>query len=426
MEIYVNPVREQWRKLMERPLIEQSDIDSRVRAILERVKADGDKALRGLAQEIDRVSLDCLEVSQDEIKEACELLEPNIKDSVRVAAANIEKFHKAQMPSEVVVETMEGVRCVQRAIGLNRVGLYIPGGSAPLFSTVLMLAIPARIAQCKEVVLCTPCNKEGKVAPAVLYAASYCGVDRIFKVGGAQAVAAMAYGTGTIPQVDKIFGPGNQYVTEAKQQLGGRVVAIDMPAGPSEVLVMADQSADVEFVASDMLSQAEHGVDSQVMLICSSEEFAYSVKEEVYRQAEKLDRKSIVIRALENARVVVLESEDDKIDFTNGYAPEHLIISLNNPWSVADRIISAGRIFIGNYTPESAGDYASGTNHTLPTYGWARSYSGVNLDSFMRKMTIQEISKEGLKELGGVIMNMAEAEGLSAHRNAVYVRLNKI
>ena len=315
--------------------------------------------------------------------------------------------------------------CVQRAVPINRVGLYVPGGTAPLFSTVLMLAIPAKVAGCKEIVMCTPADKNGKVAPAVLFAAAVCGVERIFKVGGAQAIAAMAYGTETIPAVDKIFGPGNRYVTKAKELLSTKV-AIDMPAGPSEVLVLADDEAVPSFVASDLLSQAEHGVDSQTILVCSSCAIADAVSSELYEQLQRLPRKEIAQKALENSRIIVLSDADARLDFVNMYAPEHLIISTDDPWGVSARVTSAGSVFVGNYTPESAGDYASGTNHTLPTAGWARSHSGVNVDSFVRKITFQAATPSGLLELGKTIVTMAQAEGLDAHANAVIERLKYV
>ncbi len=411
---------------MARPLAERGEIAPLVAGIIERVRTQGDRALRELALSIDRVELAEFEVSEAEKRAAAALIDGELKSAMELAAANIRAFHAAQRHADVDIETMEGVRCVQRAVPIERVGLYIPGGSAPLFSTVLMLALPAKIAQCCEVVLCTPPSKDGGVAPAILYAAELCGVDKIYKVGGAQAIAAMAFGTESIPSVDKIFGPGNQYVTEAKQQLSSSVVAVDMPAGPSEVLVIADGSAVAPFVASDLLSQAEHGADSQALLVCDSEHFAEEVLRATEQQLLQLERADIASKALGNSRIVVLESRDEIIEFANGYAAEHLIISMEEPWDVASKITAAGSIFIGNYTPESAGDYASGTNHTLPTYGWARSYSGVNLDSFMRKMTIQEITPTGLKAIGGAIETMASAEGLSAHRNAVTLRLKEI
>ncbi len=426
MEIIINPNRDKWPVLTSRVLVERVSIAPLVSGIIERVKQDGDKALFELLKEIDKVELESLKVTDQEIEQACESVDQSLRDSIALAASNIERFHAAQLPSPVDLETMQGVRCVQRAVPIQSVGLYIPGGSAPLFSTVLMLALPARIAGCKKVVLCTPPSKDGSIAPAILYAAKVCGVSDIYKVGGAQAVAAMAYGTESIAKVDKIFGPGNQYVTEAKQQVSSMQVAVDMPAGPSEVLVMADDTACADYVASDLLSQAEHGADSQAILVCHSEEFALQVSRCVEEQCSALERADIATKALGNSRIVVLGERKDRIDFANEYAAEHLIISMSDAWDVASEITAAGSIFIGNYTPESAGDYASGTNHTLPTYGWARSYSGVNIDSFMRKMTIQEISRDGLKCIGPAIETMATAEGLSAHRNAVTLRLKDI
>lgn len=426
MEIILNPSKDQWPSLTSRPLAERTTIGPLVAKIIERVRQGSDAALRELLLEIDKVELDSLAVSSAEIAAAKEAVSGELKEAIALAASNIERFHAAQLSSQVDVETMAGVRCVQRSVAIQSVGLYIPGGSAPLFSTVLMLALPAKIAGCKQIVLCTPPDKNGNIAPAILYAAQVCGVTQIFKVGGAQAIAAMAYGTESIPKVDKIFGPGNQYVTEAKQQVAAHVVAVDMPAGPSEVLVMADSTARAEYVASDMLSQAEHGADSQAILVCDSETFALEVQQKVYAQCSELERSEIASKALNNSRIIVVSQREDMIDFANAYAAEHLIISMSEPWDVANRITAAGSIFVGNYTPESAGDYASGTNHTLPTYGWARSYSGVNLDSFMRKMTIQEISIDGLREIGPAIETMATAEGLTAHKNAVTLRLKDI
>ena len=421
---YINPARGEWAALCERMVADDAVIAGRVDAIIERVRRDGDKALRELAQEIDGVALAAIEVSDEEKREAFELVPQELKNAIAEAARNITRFHMAQRFEDIEVTTSPGVKCVQRAVPIQKVGLYVPGGTAPLFSTVLMLAIPAKVAGCKEIILCTPVNKQGKVAPAVLSAAMVCGVDRIFKVGGAQAVAAMAYGTESIPAVDKIFGPGNRYVTKAKERVTNRV-SIDMPAGPSEVLVMADESADAAFVASDLLSQAEHGVDSQALLVCSSEAIADAVDAEVAAQLEKLPRKEFAAKALENSRVIVLPAKEEQVAFVNAYAPEHLIISMNNPWEVAGEITASGSVFIGNYSPESAGDYASGTNHTLPTSGWARSCSGVNLDSFVRKITYQELTKEGIDALGGTIVAMAKAEGLDAHANAALLRMGK-
>lgn len=426
MQVVVNPDRRQWEELLRRPQISGAVIGERVAGILAQVREEGDEALLRLTAQIDGVSLPSVAVAADEIAEAEKAVPEALRQAIAVAAANIEKFHAAQRPAPVELETMPGVRCVQRALPVRRAGLYIPGGSAPLFSTVLMLAVPARVAGCAEIVLCTPPGRDGKVAPAILYAASVAGVDRIFKAGGAQAIAAMAYGTQSVPRVDKIFGPGNQYVTVAKQQVGASAVAIDMPAGPSEVLVMADSTAVPAFVAADLLSQAEHGPDSQVILLTPSRGLAEQVMREVEAQLEELPRGQIAAQSLGNSRIVVMDSPDELVEFSNAYAPEHLIISMEEPWTVADRITAAGSVFIGNYTPESAGDYASGTNHTLPTYGWARSMSGVNLDSFMRKITYQEITPGGLKEIGGVIETMAAAEGLGAHKNAVTIRLKTL
>ena len=426
MKIYQNPPRGGWAELCRRAEQDNSQIAERVATIVEQVAKQGDSAIKLLAEQIDGVQIENLEVSADEIAWAESQIADEVKQAVEVAVKNISAFHQAQMPNEVRVETQPGVVCVQRPVAINRVGLYIPGGTAPLFSTVLMLALPAKIAGCKDIVLCTPTNKQGRVASEVLYAASRCGVSRIFKVGGAQAVAAMAYGTESVPKVDKIFGPGNRYVTLAKQLVSGRNTSIDMPAGPSEVMVMADASAKADFVASDMLSQAEHGRDSQAMVVCNSVALAEEIAAEVERQAAQLDRADYVAESLAHSRCVVFDDEQMMIDFANEYAAEHLIISMCDAWGVASQITAAGSIFIGNYSPESAGDYASGTNHTLPTSGWAHSCSGVNIDSFMRKMTIQELSKEGIQSLAPTIVAMAEAEGLQAHANAVKLRINKL
>ena len=423
MNIFVNPPRGEWAELCRRAEQDNSLIAERVQAIVDRVAHEGDAALKALAKDIDGVELASLKVSEEEFVEAAEKVSPEVKAAIEVARKNISAFHTAQLPREVRVETQPGVVCIQRPVAIKRVGLYIPGGTAPLFSTVLMLALPAKIAGCEEVVLCTPTNKEGKVAAEVLYAAQQCGVTSVYKVGGAQAVAAMAYGTESVPKVDKIFGPGNRYVTLAKQLVSGRNTSIDMPAGPSEVMVMADESADARFVAADLLSQAEHGKDSQAMVVCNSESLAEVVMAEVERQATQLSRGEYIAESLKNSRAVVFESRQEMIDFANAYAAEHLIVSMQDAWSVVDKITAAGSIFVGNYSPESAGDYASGTNHTLPTSGWAHSCSGVNVDSFMRKMTIQELSKEGLQGLSSTIVAMADAEGLEAHAAAVKVRM---
>ncbi len=421
-----NPPRSEWRKLAARAGESDSDIEASVKSTLEYVRSDGDEALLDLESKYDGVtfaSAECLRVSEKEIDEAASSLPKELKEAIARAYSNIRSFHEAQAPGVVKVETSPGVLCLQKAVPIRRVGLYVPGGRAPLFSTVLMLAVPAVVAGCPEILLCTPPDKEGRANPAIVYAASVCGVRSMLKIGGAQAIAAMAYGTKTIAGCDKIFGPGNRYVMKAKQMVGLSVAAIDMPAGPSEVMVLADETSVPEFVAADFLSQSEHGPDSQSILVCTSEEIADAVEEAVVRQSAGLSRDGIVAKALEHSRMIVLRSRDDIIDFANDYAPEHLIISMRDPWSVADRVVAAGSIFIGNYSPESAGDYASGTNHTLPTSGWAHSFSGLNLDSFMRKMTVQEITRDGLVGLGDTIRTMALAEGLDAHASAVEVRL---
>jgi histidinol dehydrogenase len=393
---------------------------------LRSVRERGDEAVREFGLKFDKVLVSSLCVSADEIAEAEALVSDDLKQAINLACRNITAFHEAQETELPRVITMPGVTCWQKAKPIGKVGLYIPGGTAPLFSTVLMLAIPAKIAGCEEIVLCTPPNAEGKVPPAVLYAAKVSGVSKIFRIGGVQAIAAMAYGTESVPKVYKIFGPGNQYVTAAKQIVSLRDVAIDMPAGPSEVEVLADDTAVPEFVASDLLSQAEHGRDSQVILLTTSEKLADSVRIEVYKQLELLERKDIASKSLENSKIILVHDLDEAIDATNEYAPEHLIISTKDYLQVAERIVNAGSIFLGNMTPESAGDYASGTNHTLPTNGYAKMYSGVNLDSFRKKITYQEITSEGLRSIGPSIEIMAETELLTAHRNAVTLRLNDV
>ena len=429
MKVHTNPSPETWAKLCARPAAGNAGIARTVKHIIARVRRDGDDALRALSAEIDGIEPGDLQVSEAEFEEAAAKVSDSVKIAVAHAISNIAAFHQAQMPKPVKVTTAPGVNCWQKPVPISTVGLYIPGGTAPLFSTVLMLAIPAKVAGCPETVLCTPVSrKTGKVAPEVLYAAQQCGIDKVFKAGGAQAVAAMAFGTQSIPRVDKIFGPGNRFVTTAKQMLGGSVVAIDMPAGPSEVMVLADSSAKPAFVAADLLSQAEHGADSQVMLVCDSAGLAAEVAEEVEKQTAALGRADFVRKALEKSRTVVFTGDccrADMLAFANAYAPEHLIISMRDPWQIADGVTAAGSVFVGNWSPESAGDYASGTNHTLPTSAWARSYSGVNIDSFIRKITYQELTRKGLEALGGTIVSMAEAEGLQAHANAVKIRLGK-
>ena len=426
LKIHNNPERAEWAALTERFTREEEEITRQVTEILADVKSGGDRSLREVTRRVEGRDPRTFEIPADVRAAAAALIPAALKEALAAAKANIETFHRAQLPPEVDIETMPGVRCVQRAVPIRRVGLYIPGGKAPLFSTVLMLAVPARVAGCGEVILCTPARPDGTIAPEILYAADLCGVDRIFSVGGAQAVAAMAYGTESIPRVDKIFGPGNRYVTKAKQLVGANDVAVDLPAGPSEVLVLADDEASPAFAAADLLSQAEHGPDSQTVLLTPSRGLAEQVAREVERQLAALPRRQTAALAIENSRIVVLDSPDEMIEMSNAYAPEHLILSVEDPWAVAERITAAGSVFLGNYTPESAGDYASGTNHTLPTYGWARSMSGVNLDSFLRKITYQQITSDGLRGLGPTIETMASAEGLDAHRNAVTIRLESL
>ncbi len=425
MEILNNPSRDTWDALTERNIPNDAAIEESVREIVATVKAQGDEALRTYARKFDGTEITEIEISEAERQAATAKVAENVKRAIATAAKNIAAFHAAQRPVPVEVETAKGVCCYQRAVPIQRVGLYIPGGQAPLFSTVLMLGLPARIAGCKEVVLCTPQGYDGEVAPEIIYAANVCGITHIYRVGGAQAIAAMAYGTESIRRVDKIFGPGNRFVTKAKQ-IVSQTTAIDMPAGPSEVLVMADSSAVPAFVAADMLSQAEHGRDSQAMLVCSSVEIAERVKTEIARQMQLLHRPDALEHSLSHSRLLVFNDTKTMIDFANAYAAEHLIISMERPWEVAQEITAAGSVFIGNYSPESAGDYASGTNHTLPTSGWARSFSGVNLDSFQRKITYQELTAEGLKGLSETIISMADAEGLDAHAAAVKVRTGMI
>jgi len=422
LDIYVNPARDRWEALCTRKSGKEKSVAPIVKKILTRVRRDRDAALFQLSEEIDSIKLGSLGVSEEEFSEAEAAVSPEVKAAIADAARNIKAFHTAQFPSEVRVETAPGVVCMQKPVPIRKVGLYVPGGTAPLFSTVLMLSIPAKVAGCRELVLCTPVSRRtGKVSPEVLYTARFCGVDKVFKVGGAQAIAAMAYGTESIPKVDKIFGPGNRFVTAAKQLVGGNTVAIDMPAGPSEVMVIADSSSKPAFVAADLLSQAEHGADSQVMLVCDSVALSDEIRAEVQKQLALLERGDLATSALGKSRAVVLDRKDFA-DFSETYAPEHLIISAANPWEIADAVTAAGSVFIGNWSPESAGDYASGTNHTLPTSAWARSYSGVNIDSFIKKITFQELTREGLEGLRGAIVTMAEAEGLQAHANAVKIR----
>ena len=426
MEIIKYPNPDEWNKLIKRPALDVSSLFGTVQKVLDEVRTQGDEAVKKYGEQFDKVKISDLLVSETEINEAETLVNAELKEAILIAKNNIEKFHEAQKFNGNRIETTTGVTCWQKAVAIEKVGLYIPGGSAPLFSTVLMLAIPAKIAGCKEIVLCSPPNKEGKLHPAILYAAKIAGVSIIAKVGGIQAIAAMAYGTESVPKVYKIFGPGNQYVTAAKQLVSLKEVAIDMPAGPSEVEVIADKNSNPEFIAADFLSQAEHGPDSQAILVTTSEEIVEPVVKAVQEQLEKLPRKEITEKALLHSRIIVLKDDAEVIRFTNQYAPEHLIIQTNNYDFIADQITNAGSVFMGAYTPESAGDYASGTNHTLPTNGYARSYSGVNLDSFIKKITFQEITKEGIRNLGNTIEVMAAGEQLDAHRNAVTIRLSSL
>lgn len=426
MEIFEYPARSEWQRLCLRNIPDEKvSVDAAVADIINRVAEDGDKALRELSLKFDKVEIGDLRLSDVEIEDAASKVDPKVAAAIECAARNIEKFHAAQlMEHPVDVEVTPGVRCVQRQVPVNTVGLYIPGGRAPLFSTVLMLGVPAKIAGCRRRVLCTPYGAGRGIAPEIIYAAKVCGIDEIYKVGGAQAIAAMAYGTESVPRVDKIFGPGNRFVTCAKQMVTNRV-AIDMPAGPSEVMVMADSTASPRYVAADLLSQAEHGPDSQAILVTDNVAFARSVAEEVKNLTARLSRQESVAGSLSQSRLIVLRSRGEMIEFANEYASEHLIISMSEPWDVAAEITSAGSVFIGNHSPESAGDYASGTNHTLPTSGWAKSYSGVNIDSFMKKITYQELTRDGLRSLSDVIVTMADAEGLDAHALAVKVRLGE-
>ena len=426
MILISNPDKSQWQEILKRPVMNTENLFDTVRSVIDRVKEEGDRAVLDYEEKFDKVVLASLAVSEEEQQEAENLVSEDLKAAIRLAKQNIETFHAAQRFEGKKVQTQPGVTCWQKAVAIEKVGLYIPGGTAPLFSTVLMLAVPARIAGCKEIVLCTPPGRDGKVHPAVLFAAKVAGVNRIFKAGGIQAIAAMAYGTESVPQVYKIFGPGNQYVTAAKQLVSLRDVAIDMPAGPSEVEVLADETANPIFVAADLLSQAEHGVDSQAILITTSVELQQAVKVEVERQLALLPRKEIAEKSLANSKLIVVDSMAEAIELTNAYAPEHLIIETEDYLSVAERIVNAGSVFLGSLTPESAGDYASGTNHTLPTNGYAKAYSGVSLDSFIRKITFQEIKPEGLNIIGPAIELMAANEQLDAHKNAVSVRLGQL
>jgi len=425
-KLFINPSKEQWNEIIQRPVLDSRPLEATVGAILNDVKLNGDEAVKKYAAQFDKVQLDELKVSEEEIQEALLMVDDELKAAISIAKNNITKFHQAQKEEVRQIETTDGVVCWRKSVGIQKVGLYIPGGTAPLFSTLLMLGIPGVLAGCKEIVICTPSDKNGKVNPVVLYVANLIGLKNIYKIGGVQAIAAMAYGTATVPQVYKIFGPGNQYVTCAKQLINKEGIAIDMPAGPSEVAVYADESCNPSFVAADLLSQAEHGADSQVLLVATSKTISEKVTAEIEKQLAALPRKEIAKIAMRNSSYVVMENVTEAFDLLNEYAAEHLIIASDNAVGLAEKVVNAGSIFLGHYSPESVGDYASGTNHTLPTNGNAKAYSGVSLDSFVKKITFQQVSNEGLKNIGSAVELMAAAEGLDAHKNAVNVRLKNL
>lgn len=426
MKVICYPAKEEWGELVKRPHLDVSELNATVEGVLNDVKNHGDSAVIRYEEKFDHAHLDSLSVSDAEMEEAESLVSLELKHALELAHHNISSFHQSQQFHGEKVETVSGVTCWQKSVAIEKVGLYIPGGTAPLFSTVLMLATPAKIAGCKEIVLCTPPNREGKVNPAILMAAKIAGVSKIFKIGGVQAIGAMAYGTESVPKVYKIFGPGNQYVMAAKQHVSLHDVAIDMPAGPSEVCVIADETSNPVFVAADLLSQAEHGVDSQVFLISTSEEMIEKVKDEVEKQLEQLPRKEMAAKSLDNSKLVLVKDYDEAIELSNTYAPEHLIIATRNYDELAEKVVNAGSVFLGQYACESAGDYASGTNHTLPTHGYALAYNGVNLDSYNRKITFQHLTDEGIRSIGNAVVVMAENEQLEAHANAMRVRVNKV
>jgi histidinol dehydrogenase len=426
MKIILNPERDKWEDLSRRPGLDKSELEDIVRDIINRVKSEKDDALFSLSAKYDNVVSGNLKVSEYEINEAAGMVPDELKKAINIAKHNIENFHSAQQQPEPAVITSKGIKCWRKNVAIEKVGLYIPGGSAPLFSTVLMLGIPAKLAGCREIILCTPAGKNGKVNPLILYSALLTGINDIYKVGGAQAIAAMAYGTESIQKVYKIFGPGNQYVTKAKELVQQDGIAIDMPAGPSEVLIIADKTANPEFIAADLLSQAEHGTDSQVIMVTDNKDLIQKVKTEVEKQLLSLPRREIAIKSLENSKLILLSSPDECIDFSNIYAPEHLIINSENTNTLAGKVINAGSVFLGSFSCESAGDYASGTNHTLPTNGFAKSYSGVSTDSFLKKISFQELTAEGIRNIGPAIELMAEAESLSGHKFAVSVRLKSL
>jgi histidinol dehydrogenase len=423
MRIVRYPEKSEYASLLARPVLDSSALESAVQSVLTDVRTSGDAALLEYTARFDGVQLDRLELTEEEIQQAVKLVSPALKEAMKLAAANIRRFHEAQVQAVQIIETMPGIRCWRKSVGIEKVGLYIPGGTAPLFSTVLMLGIPASIAGCKEIVLCSPPGKDGTVHPALVYAASLVGITRIFKVGGSQAIAAMAYGTASIPQVYKIFGPGNQYVTAAKQLVQRDGVAIDMPAGPSEVAVFADHTSRPEYVAADLLSQAEHGTDSQVLLVTTDEQVPSKVADALKQQLQALSRAHLAEKALQNSSAIVVKNNVEAMELLNLYAAEHLILATDHATEIAEQVVNAGSVFLGHLTPESVGDYASGTNHTLPTNGYAKAYSGVSVDSFVRKITFQELSPEGLQAVGPAVVEMAGAEGLDAHANAVTIRM---
>lgn len=423
MQVYQYPNRGEWKALLQRPVMNVATLEGSVKNILQAIKQQGDTAVKQFTQQFDKATIDNLLVTEEEFMSAQQTLNATLKAAILSAKVNIETFHRSQLTEPEVIETMPGVQCWRKSVAIEKVGLYIPGGTAPLFSTILMLGIPAKLAGCKEIILCSPPDANGQLHPAILFAAKAVGITKVFKVGGVQAIGAMAYGTATIPAVSKIFGPGNQYVTCAKQLVQQDGLAIDMPAGPSEVAVYADATANAAFVAADLLSQAEHGSDSQVVLVSCEQSVINSIEAEINKQVNELPRKDIALKALANSKLILVNNEADAIDLLNEYAPEHLILSCNDPEPIGEQIINAGSVFLGHYSPESVGDYASGTNHTLPTNGYAKAYSGVSIDSFVKKITFQQLSQEGLKNISKTVIAMAEAEGLQAHANAVKVRL---
>lgn len=423
IKILKYPSRKDWTGILRRPSVDREEIEGSVRKIVNKIRKNGDRALRKFTEKFDGFKMDKIELDGEEIDEGVSTIAPQLQNAIDIAIQNVRKFHNEQLQEEKRIETMPGISCWRRSVPIDKVGLYIPGGSAPLFSSIIMLGVPASIAGCEEIIMCTPPGKDGKIEPAMLYAAKMCGVKRIFRAGGAQAIAAMAYGTETIPRIQKIFGPGNSYVTEAKKLVQQDGIAIDLLAGPSEVLIIADQRCNPSYVAADLLSQAEHGKDSQVMLVTDSERIAEEVKAEIGNQLKSLDTYRNIVYSLGNSKIIVMKTIMECIEISNEYAPEHLILAIENAEDHLDSIRAAGSVFVGNYSPEAAGDYASGTNHTLPTNGLARNHSGVSVDSFMKKISFQKLTAEGLKNISETVMTMAEAERLPAHKNSIAIRL---